>query len=112
MRGCSSTPVPKKPVVDRLGFLLPCTIPKTVFTTVRHRVEREIAYGTCVHAVLKSSRYRSHFRVLVPSGEQVLVQVGAFDSNRKKGDIRVEMNPAKLAEGDVDAPVERPRAMG
>jgi hypothetical protein len=58
--------------------------------------------GTCKHAFITKSRYRANFRILLPGGSNPLVQVGALDLKRQKGGIRVDMNPAKFAEGDVE----------
>ncbi|QIF08074.1 hypothetical protein G5A69_10690 [Ralstonia mannitolilytica] len=107
MRVRTTRPIPKSPVVDRLAFLLPWVFdmssdPNSTYSMLRRRVEKEMEDGTCKYAVLRGSRYRMNFRILLSSGETVRVQIGAFDSTRKKGDVRVDMNPAKFGPGDID----------
>lgn len=108
MRVRNNQPVARSPIVDRLAFLLPWTFapsldPNSTYARLRDRIEKEIERGVCQRTVLRGSRYRHCFSILLPSNAKFLLQIGAFDSARKKGDVRVEMNPAKFAEGDMAA---------
>lgn len=108
MRVRNSQPFARPPVVDRLAFLLPWTFapsldPGSTYARLRHRIEKEIERGVCQRTVLRGTRYRHCFSILLPSGAKFLLQIGAFDSARKKGDVRVDMNPAKFAAGDIAA---------
>jgi len=99
-------PQPKKPVVDRLAFVLqwgcdPYDGHDEMLRKVRLRIDRQIAAGVCERAYLGASRYRENFRILVDGGSKALVQIGAVDPVRQKGGVRIELNPAKFKPGDV-----------
>ncbi|WP_156126620.1 hypothetical protein [Burkholderia sp. 9120] len=101
-----SIPTPKPPVVDRLAFLLrwatsPNDDQQVMLERVRRRVQKEIDDGSCEHAFVKLNHYRLNFRIRLDGGTQPLVQIGARIPERQKGGIRVDMNPAKFAPGDM-----------
>lgn len=100
-------PTPKPPVVDRLAFLLcwatgPNDDQQLMLERVRCRVQKEIKDGTCKHAFVKLNHYRLNFCILLDGGTKPLVQIGARIPERQKGGIRVDMNPAKFAPGDME----------
>jgi hypothetical protein len=97
---------PKPPVVDRLAFLLrwatsPNDDQQVMLERVRRRVQKEIDDGSCEHAFVKLNHYRLNFRIRLDGGTKPLVQIGARIPERQKGGIRVDMNPAKFARGDM-----------
>jgi len=101
------TPLSKRPIVDGLAFLLSwdCGLvgdPRTTFERVRLRIQNEIGHSVCEPAFLTGSRYRISFRIPLAGKTKALVQVGARDPQRQKGEIRVEVNPSKFEPGDVD----------
>ncbi|RQM49331.1 hypothetical protein EHZ19_06730 [Paraburkholderia bannensis] len=103
----SKMPTPKQPIVDYLRFLLPwATNPgddyTLMFERTRERIQAEIDGGACKGSFAPRSRYRYVFVIPLPGGSEPIVRIGALDPVRQKGGISVEMNPAKLAPGDID----------
>ena len=98
-------PTPQPPVVDGLAFILAWTYDRldkdAVLKKLRSSINKLIASGTCERAYLAKSRYRENFHILLGGGSKALVQIGAVDSVRQKGGIRIECNPAKFADGDA-----------
>lgn len=98
-------PVPQPPVVDRLAFILAWSVDRrdqdAVLKILRISINKLIEAGTCERAYQGNSRYRVNFRILLGGGSDALVQIGAVDSVRQKGGIRIECNPAKFADGDA-----------
>jgi hypothetical protein len=102
-----TTPTPKPPVVDRLAFLLrwatgPNDDQQLMLERVRRRVQKEIEDGSCEHAFIKLNHYRLNFRIRLDGGTEPLVQIGARIPERQKGGIRIDLNPAKFAPGDIE----------
>lgn len=98
-------PSPQTPVVDGLAFILAWSYDRldqvAVLQKLRSRINKLIEAGTCERAYLSKSRYRENFNILLGGGSKALVQIGAVDSVRQKGGIRIECNPAKFADGDA-----------
>lgn len=70
-----------------------------VLQKLRSRINKLIESGIYERAYLGKSRYRENFRILLGGGGKALVQIGAVDTVRQKGGIRIECNPAKFADG-------------
>lgn len=101
------TPIPKQPVVDYLGFVLPwaCDLlveHKLMLGRARRRIATEIENGTCAHSFAPRGRYRFVFSILLPGKSQATVRIGARDPKRQKGGISISLNPRKLEPGDVE----------
>ena len=98
-------PSPQTPVVDGLAFILAWTYDRldqdTVLKKLRSSINKLIESGACERAYFGKSRYRENFNILLSGGSKALVQIGAVDSVRQKGGIRIECNPAKFADGDA-----------
>lgn len=99
-------PVPQPPVTDRLAFVLPWACGRYddqefLLQRIRRRINVAIEAGTCERAYPKGARYRENFRILLDGGSKAFVQIGAIDTQRQKGGIRVEVNPAKFGKGDA-----------
>jgi len=98
-------PSPQKPVVDGLAFILAWFVDRldqdAVLQKLRSRINKLIESGVSERAYFGKSRYRENFHILLAGGSKALVQIGAVDSVRQKGGIRIECNPAKFADGDA-----------
>ncbi len=98
-------PVPQPPVIDGLAFILTWSYDRldqdAALKKLRSSINKLIESGTCERAYLGKSRYRENFRILLAGGSKALVQIGAVDTVRQKGGIRIECNPAKFADGDA-----------
>ncbi|BEP92025.1 hypothetical protein GmRootA79_04090 [Acidovorax sp. A79] len=101
--GSQSTPQP--PAVDGLAFILAWSYDRldqdTVLQKLRSSINKLIESGACERAYFGKSRYRENFNILLAGGSKALVQIGAVDTVRQKGGIRIECNPAKFADGDA-----------
>lgn len=99
-------PFVKRPVVDRLAYILPWACARfddqdEMLKPIKARIKKSVAVGTCEWAYSKGSRYRENFRILLDGGSHAYVQVGALIPMRQKGGIRVVVNPAKFCDGDA-----------
>ena len=98
-------PTPQKPVVDGLAFILAWSVDRldqdAVLQKLRSRINKLIEAGKCERVYFGKSRYRENFSILLGGGSKALVQIGAVDTVRQKGGIRIECNPAKFADGDA-----------
>lgn len=98
-------PTLQPPVVDGLAFILAWSYDRldqdAVLKKLRSSINKLIESGTCERAYLAKPRYRENFNILLGGGSKALVQIGAVDSVRQKGGIRIEINPAKFADGDA-----------
>ena len=99
-------PSVKRPVVDRLAFILrwacaPFDDQEAFLNPVRRRIAQAIEAGTCERAYPKGPRYRETFCILLDGGAKAYVQVGALIPERQKGGIRIVINPAKFCDGDA-----------
>ena len=99
-------PFVKRPVVDRLAFILRWACARfddqeAMLKPVRRRIAQAIEAGTCERAYPKGPRYRETFCILLDGGAKAYVQVGALIPERQKGGIRIVINPAKFCEGDA-----------
>lgn len=99
-------PVPQQPVIDGLAFILAWSCDRfdeqdATLKRIRSRINKLIASGTCERAYPNGSRYRENFRILLGGGSPALIQIGAVDTVRQKGGIRIECNPAKFETGDA-----------
>jgi hypothetical protein len=97
----------RDPIVDRLAYILPWGLnplrdQQKLIATIRRRVTHEIEQGNCTRAYLQGGRYRENFRIGLPGMSDALVQIGALQPDRQNGGIRVVINPARFADGDVD----------
>lgn len=103
----SNEPVVSTAFVDKLTFLLTwatdCTKleQKNRLQAVITRLKLAAEDGICKKAYIEHSRYLLKFFILLPSGAQALVQVGARDPIRQKGGISVTLNPSRLLPTDV-----------
>lgn len=93
------------PKIDRLVFVLPWfdrqSGPNTEqLQRVRSKVKSAIAAGRCKWTPI-SSRYFLNFTLILQSGAEARIHVGAKDANRQKGGICIDLNPAKLTNGDI-----------
>lgn len=107
-------PFVKRPVVDRLAFILRWACGRfddqeALLKPVRRRIAQAIEAGTCERTYPKGARYRENFRILLNGGAKAYVQVGALIPERQKGGIRIVINPAKFCDGDA---AELNRVMG
>ncbi|MGF6213437.1 hypothetical protein [Comamonas sp. 4034] len=93
------------PILDKIVFLLPWDIDprvdKAKIDKLNTRLQKLIDKGDCEFAHIKGSRYFVRFRVILPGGHKVLVQLGAFDQSRNKGGLRIELNPSQMEKGDA-----------
>ena len=91
-------PAPQKPVVDGLAFILAWSYDRidqdAVLQKLRSSINKLIESGECERAYLGKSRYRENFRILLGGGSKARVQIGAVDSVRQMGSIRIECNHA------------------
>jgi hypothetical protein len=98
-------PTLQPPVVDGLAFILAWSYDRldqdAVLKKLRSSINKLIESGTCERAYLAKPRYRENFNILLAGGSNALVQIGAVDTVRQKGGIRIECNPAKFADGDA-----------
>lgn len=98
-------PTPQPPVVDGLAFILAWSVDRldqdAVLQKLRSRINKLIEAGKCERVYFGKSRYRENFSILLGGGSKALVQIGAVDTVRQKGGIRIECNPAKFADGDA-----------
>lgn len=98
-------PTPQPPVVDGLAFILAWSYDRldqdAVLKKLRSSINKLIESGVCERAYLAKPRYRENFNILLAGGSNALVQIGAVDTVRQKGGIRIECNPAKFADGDA-----------
>lgn len=99
-------PFVKRPVVDRLAFILRWACGRhddqeAMLKPVRRRIAKAIEAGTCERAYPKGARYRENFRIVLDGGSHAYVQVGALIPERQKGGIRIVINPAKFCDGDA-----------
>ncbi len=98
-------PTLQPPVVDGLAFILAWSYDRldqdAVLKKLRSSINKLIGSGTCERAYLAKPRYRENFNILLAGGSNALVQIGAVDTVRQKGGIRIECNPAKFADGDA-----------
>lgn len=98
-------PLVKRPIIDRIEFVLPAS---DFMGKRESRTLRRVYVKVC--GVIKAgrgswsyapSRYLFNFNLMLKSGVEVLVQIGAKDSLRQKGGIRITINPAKCLDGDI-----------
>lgn len=93
------------PILDKIVFLLQWDIDprvdKTKIDKLNTRLQKLIEEEVCELAHIKGSRYFVRFRVVLPGGHKVLVQLGAFDQSRNKGGLRIELNPSRTEAGDA-----------
>ena len=98
-------PTPQPPVVDGLAFILAWSVDRldqdAVLQKLRSRINKLIEAGKCERVYFGKSRYRENFSILLGGGSKALVQIGAVDTVRQKGGIRIECNPAKFVDGDA-----------
>lgn len=96
-----------RPVVDALTFLLAGDEwhegeGRERFEKICRRVDKAIAEGTCIPLFAQGTRYRKSFQVVLPSGKNATVFLGAVQPDRQNGGVRISLNPAKLKPGDID----------
>jgi hypothetical protein len=99
-------PFVKRPVVDRLAFILSWACGRfddqeALLKPVRRRIAQAIEAGTCERSYTRGPRYRETFCILLDGGAKAYVQVGALIPERQKGGIRIVINPAKFCDGDA-----------
>lgn len=101
----------REPAIDWLTFIVPWGIglkylrdaeDGDAFEPVQARIEEMAEEGLCKMWRDAGSRYRVRTRVTLPSGGRVLVEFGAKDPLNQKGAVRVDFNPNKLKEGDIE----------
>ncbi|TGP44879.1 hypothetical protein EN871_09870 [bacterium M00.F.Ca.ET.228.01.1.1] len=101
------TPIPKRPFVDGLRFVLPWAANpgdnhQLMFERARRRIQAEIENGTCKGTFANRGRYRFVFSIPLSGEFAATIWIGARDPVRQKGGISVSLNPAKLEPGDVE----------
>ena len=95
------------PVIDKLTFILPVLVgpmysDERIPEKMMRRIEKSLEKKKCIRWHAGESRYRMQLRVPLPSGAKAQVQIGAKKPMEQKGGFRIELNPAKLAEGDIE----------
>lgn len=93
------------PIIDRLVFVLqwfdPQPGPNTeLLQDIRAKVKSAIAAGRCKWTPIPS-RYFLNFTLILQSGAEARINIGAKDANRQKGGICIDINPSKLESGDI-----------
>ncbi|MGS1050783.1 hypothetical protein ACVCIC_18410 [Burkholderia glumae] len=101
------TPIPKRPFVDYLRFVLPWAANpgdnhQLMFERARRRIQAEIENGTCKGTFANRGRYRFVFSIPLSGEFAATVWIGARDPARQKGGISVSLNPSKLEPGDME----------
>lgn len=101
------TPVVKRPVVDRLAYILPWACEPyddqdAMLKPIKARIQKAIDAGRCERAYPQGGRYRENFRIRLNGGSAAYVQIGALIPARQKGGIRVVVNPARFQLGDAE----------
>ncbi|CAG9190975.1 hypothetical protein [Burkholderia vietnamiensis] len=101
------TPIPKRPFVDYLRFVLPWAANpgdnhQLMFERARRRIQAEIENGTCKGTFANRGRYRFVFSIPLQGEFAATVWMGARDPARQKGGISVSLNPSKLEPGDME----------
>lgn len=95
----------RPPILDNIVILLDWDIDprtnKAKFSRLQSRLQTLVDKGDCEMAHIKGSRYYARFRIVLPGGHKPLIQLGTFDQKRNKGGLRIELNPSRLAAGDV-----------
>lgn len=96
----------RKPVVDRLAFILPwgCdpfSNQEELLVPIRKRIAKLIDTGTCERAYPIGGRYRENFRIKLAGGSAAFIQIGALQKKIQKGGIRILVNPARFGPGDA-----------
>lgn len=95
------------PILDYLTFLLLGDEwhegdGKERFEKICRRIDKAIGEGKCLPSYVRGQRYKKSFRVVLPSGEEVIVLLGAAQPDRQKGGVRISLNPSKLKPGDIE----------
>lgn len=95
-------PAPRSPLLMNLAFILAWSYDRldqdAVLKKLRSSINKLIESGACERAYFGKSRYREN-QHLAWRWHKALVQIGAVDTVRQKGGIRIECNPAKFADG-------------
>jgi len=98
-------PCARKPVVDRLGFILPwgqgVVDQSKSLGLIKQRIQQAIDAGLCKRAYPKGGRYRENFFIYL-HGRDAFVQIGALQPESQKGGIRVVLNPALHEPDDIE----------
>lgn len=100
-------PVVQKPVVDAITFVLPWGVdcdkdeylPSLV--PILRRLDFAIENGMCERVFRPGARYRQSFKIHFGTRHHAFVQVGAVRPDNQKGGIRIDVNPARFEDGDV-----------
>jgi hypothetical protein len=103
----SVIPFVKRPVVDRLTYILPWGIDPfddqaQLIAPVRIKIAEGIKAGRLEKAYPSGGRYRENFRIKLNGGSKAYVQIGALQPQRQRGGIRIMANPARFGPGDAE----------
>jgi hypothetical protein len=111
LREPGETPYLHQAISDRLAFILPYGKNTTEYAheralkRVARRIEQAIELQDCERQFIKSPRYRHNISLPLPSSSKnkrsVFIQIGALQSHRQRGDIRIDLNPARMTAEDV-----------
>ncbi|MBS7809250.1 hypothetical protein [Variovorax sp. PCZ-1] len=96
-------------ITDRLAFILPYGKSTNVFQHEKalRRTARRIAEAleteACERQYVKSPRYRHNISLPLPSNSKraVFIQIEALQASRQRGDIRIDLNPARMTAEDI-----------
>lgn len=100
-------PTVHQPVVDKIAYLLawgmdPEDDVEQLLADVRQRLNSAMAQDRCKIAYVKGQRYKLNFWIKLNGDKNdALVQIGPLQ-DRQKGGMRVEVNPSKFGNGDVE----------
>ena len=100
-------PIVQAPIVDKLAYLLPWGVgaaanQERLMLPIKQRIASATTAGRCKRAYITGARYRENFHIVLDSGTEALVQIGALQPARQHGGIRVTVNPSRFKAGDAD----------
>jgi hypothetical protein len=113
LREAGQAPYLCQAISDRLAFILPYGKNTTEYAhqralkRVARRIKQAIELQDCTQQFVKNPRYRHNISLPMPSNREskskrsVLIQIGALQSHRQRGDIRIDLNPARMTAKDV-----------
>jgi hypothetical protein len=96
-------------ITDRLAFILPYgkSTDADKHEKALRRTARQIAEALeaqdCERQYVKSPRYRHNISLPLPSNSRraVFIQIEALQARRQRGDIRIDLNPARMTAEDI-----------
>ncbi|MBS7809238.1 hypothetical protein [Variovorax sp. PCZ-1] len=96
-------------ITDRLAFILPYGKYTSAFQHAKalrrtaRRIAEAIESQDCVRQYVKSPRYHHNISLPLPSNSKraVFIQIEALQARRQRGDIRIDLNPARMTTEDI-----------